>query len=66
MSISEALLASPARRRACGEAARAAESERLQGRNDRSAGTHKGELLLQILYFPLDPYMRGRMDAAKS
>lgn len=25
-----------------------------------------GELLLQILYLSLDPYMRGRMDAAKS
>jgi len=26
----------------------------------------KGELLLQILYLSLDPYMRGRMNAAKS
>ena len=26
----------------------------------------EGELLLQILYLSLDPYMRGRMDDAKS
>ena len=25
-----------------------------------------GELLLEILYLSLDPYMRGRMDDAKS
>lgn len=26
----------------------------------------EGELLLQILYLSLDPYMRGRMNATKS
>lgn len=26
----------------------------------------EGEVLLQILYLSLDPYMRGRMDDAKS
>ncbi|MBB3319628.1 MULTISPECIES: NADP-dependent oxidoreductase [unclassified Rhizobium] len=26
----------------------------------------EGEILLQVLYLSLDPYMRGRMDAAKS